>query len=452
MLTAIAFIVVYVIGLLATLFRHPIYGLYTYMWAFYLSPPTVWWGNFLPSVRYLFLAAIATGVSILVTQRGKVRRENPQPWFRTPPGKAVVFGVIWICAQYLWAVNQQVHLTGIEVFLKHGIVFALVYTILSDTKAIERFAMVHVLGCAWLGYVALGASGGRLENLGGAVNNSNLLGSHTATAVLFAAMFIVGSKDSRRWIAILVVPFILNIIILTQSRGAFLALMCGGLAAYLLVPQSNRRLFMIAGSLGLVVFISLASNSFITRMDSLKEAILGTDVATASEDGQADRDKRLDIAKGGIRIALDYPLGAGYRGTGRLSSRYMPAHVLNSDGQRGAHNTFVGVLAEFGFPGAIVYLLLVLYAIRTLLYLKRLDQINLPVEYARSRAAIGSALVAVFVGGQFSNFYQAEVHFWLFAMLAALHQAAKQWEATANVQEIHNDSALPECRQTATQP
>ena len=44
-ITALVFLVCYGIGILAALFRHPIFGLYTYLWAFYVSPSSHWWGK-----------------------------------------------------------------------------------------------------------------------------------------------------------------------------------------------------------------------------------------------------------------------------------------------------------------------------------------------------------------------------------------------------------------------
>jgi hypothetical protein len=439
MTTAVVFILVYIAGLIAAVVRHPIYGLYTYLWAFYLAPATNWWGSVLPDIRYLYVAALVTCLSAFVHKTDTDDRGDRQVWYRTTPGMAVFCGVVWMFVQSVWAVDPAAHSGGLETFFKHGIIFALIYTVLVDVRSIANFSIAHVVGCLWLGYVALSESGRRVEDLGGALNNSNLLAAHVTTGVLFAALQIVCFTNWRRWLCLLSVPFILNVVVLTQSRGAFLALLAGGVAGYLLAPKSSRKTYLAAGTLGLVLFSMLASNSFLERMDSIKEAILGSEVATASEDGNVDRDKRLEIAKGGVKIALDHPLGAGYRGTGALSEKYMPPEVLGHTGVRGAHNTFVGVLAEFGFPGGLIFVIVVVYVVRTLGYLKKLDDKDLPVEYAVIRASVGASLVAMFVGGQFSNYYQAEIHFWLVALLATLHQAARRWEFARSGDEAAED-------------
>lgn len=66
MLTAGAFFAAYVTGCLLSLFRHPIFGLLTYVGVFYIHPPARWWGDVLPSARWSLLAACVTLIGLLV--------------------------------------------------------------------------------------------------------------------------------------------------------------------------------------------------------------------------------------------------------------------------------------------------------------------------------------------------------------------------------------------------
>ena len=51
-MTAIIFLLLFAGGLGLCLFRHPIYGLYTYVAVFYLHPPSRWWAAALPDLRW----------------------------------------------------------------------------------------------------------------------------------------------------------------------------------------------------------------------------------------------------------------------------------------------------------------------------------------------------------------------------------------------------------------
>ncbi len=60
LLTAAAFLFAFSSGCLLALFRHPIYGLITYVLLIYLHPPSTWWSGLIPSLRWSLLAASIT--------------------------------------------------------------------------------------------------------------------------------------------------------------------------------------------------------------------------------------------------------------------------------------------------------------------------------------------------------------------------------------------------------
>jgi hypothetical protein len=78
-LTAIGFVLVFVAAIGLSLIRHPIYGLFAYMWAFYNNPVSRWWGQDLPDLRWSLSAAIVTLVSV-----GLYKARRPAPARPTP--------------------------------------------------------------------------------------------------------------------------------------------------------------------------------------------------------------------------------------------------------------------------------------------------------------------------------------------------------------------------------
>ena len=122
---------------------------------------------------------------------------------------------------------------------------------------------------------------------------------------------------------------------------------------------------------------------------------------------------------------LDHPLGAGYRGNAVLSPQYVPGEFL-TNGLRSAHNTFMAMLVDFGMPGAIAYIAIVLWAIVVLRGAKRLDSKGLDEPLGLYRAALGSALAACFVSGQFTNLLTAEVNVWLIALLVVVKDVSQR--------------------------
>ena len=66
---------------------------------------------------------------------------------------------------------------------------------------------------------------------------------------------------------------------------------------------------------------------------------------------------RTEIWKYGIRIIGDYPFGTGGGGFQNLSTRYLPAHLIEeSVGARASHNTYLCIFIEQGYLGLILYL------------------------------------------------------------------------------------------------
>lgn len=51
-LTSLLFLAAYFSGCIAALVRHPVYGLVTYVLMLYLHPPSRWWGEALPDLRW----------------------------------------------------------------------------------------------------------------------------------------------------------------------------------------------------------------------------------------------------------------------------------------------------------------------------------------------------------------------------------------------------------------
>ena len=195
-LTAATFLLLYMSGLIASIVRHPIFGLYTYMLAFFVAPKSHWWGNDLPSVRWLFIAAAVALVSTFLRKPESVY----PPWFSNGGGRLVLLFVLWMWLQTTWAiVPLDTQLEGAELFTKHLITFILVYRIVNTPERLRAFSLAFVAGIAYFGYEALGESG-RLEDVGGSVSNANTLGFYASAGLLFASFLFLGVKGKNKMV------------------------------------------------------------------------------------------------------------------------------------------------------------------------------------------------------------------------------------------------------------
>lgn len=421
MLTALAFLTGFFTLLGLALFRHPIFGLYAYMASFYIHPPSRWWAQNLPDLRWSFLAAGVTLLAILI-HRGKLSTARPI-WLATLPGAILVAFVAWLWIQSLWALDAKEHLHASILFTKYVAVFYFFYRLADTPERTRNVLLAHVAGCAYLGILAHLSDNyvdGRLNGVGGpGIDDANTLGMFLATGVVVAAMLALVERGWRRVFSILAGAVIFNGVVLAASRGAFLGVLVGGLALLLVRPKQYRWLFWGFTVVGVVGAVSLMDQRFIDRVLSVTDAVKKT------EEMDDSAESRWVIAEAQLKMFPSYPFGTGHKGTAFLSPEYLDAKWLTRgtggpDAQpiRSSHNTFLTLLVEQSVPGVVAYVLLVGWGMRSVLRLRRMAGAGMNGDFAYGGAA-AAALGVVLGAGIFTDYLLAEVQVWMLALLAS---------------------------------
>ena len=424
-ITALVFLVVY-FGGLALAFKNPIWGLGAYMWAFYNHPPSRWWAGEVPNIRWSLIAAIVTAVAFVVHSAMSVKPRADDGGAgsdRTPLNAGLVLLVMltaWMWIQSAWAVDPEAHFEGCMLFTKYVMLFFIIERLIRTEQYLEMLAWAHVGGCFIWGWIAYTSDvNGRAElDLGPGVGDSNTLGFHLVTALAMGGLMVLGLAERRRFLLLGVLPFIMNAVILTASRGATLAMVAAGVGSLLFAPRAKTKIIWAGAALGGVLFMALAgSDLFWARMNTISPSALS---ATDESEAEGSAYSRIVVARANWRMAADHPLGAGYRGNVALSPDYVEKRWLTkTEGVRAAHNTFLAVLVDEGIFGLIILVALLGWSTVRLCSLKRLDRYGLPASIGTYRAGIAAGLIAYIVAGQFGNFITAEVGIWLLAMVAA---------------------------------
>lgn len=417
-LTSIAFALSYFAGLGLALFRHPIYGLYTYIAVFYLHPPSRWWAADLPDLRWALVASIVT---LIATYRLPADTSRPS-WLATTPAKVLIVFTLWLWLQNLWALDAEKQLELSVLYTKYVVLFYVIYRLVDSPDKISAFIVVHVAGCFYLGWLAFNAEfAGRLESVGGpGINEANALGMQMATAVVMGSMLILRYSDWPRWLALAAMPFILNTLILTGSRSAFLGLIVGSFILVYLKPIGHRKMFYAFAVLGLVLGAALAHEAFWERMKTIKVA--AKDTQSIDQSAQI----RLMLAQAQLRMAEENPFGTGHRGTAVLSPLHLPPEALSQSqhGQedqaaRSSHNTFLTLLVEQGIPGTAIFSILVLWFFKRAIYFRRLTRNQEAATLCALAAGFTAAYFIVHVSGLFVDYLKAEVQIWCLALGAS---------------------------------
>ena len=429
--TGVLFMIAFLAGCLMALVRSPIYGLLTYVGAFYLHPPSRWWGaGILHDIRWSLIAAAVTALALLLRRE----RTRGTPFLR----QGVVWGIIsfycWILLQSIWAIDATQQALLVEYYFKFFVTLFLIYKCVDSERNLQLFMWSHVLGCFYFGWIAYTSyTGGRFEDFGGpGLSEANAAALTMVTGTLFAASLFLGGNWRKKGILAGLVTFIVNGIVTTISRSGFLAMAIGGVVYNFFAPARFSRRVRQLSVVALVLFALLTNPLYWVRIQSIKyqgEQVEGVDTGGG----------RLEIMAAQLQMFQAHPFGCGHMCTEILSPAYMdPMFLSAGEGRRSSHNTFMSLLVDQGVVGGLFYALMLLWiliSLRSLARKFRGSQSTLATLFP----AIAGALIAMSVGDMFVPYVRYEVRFWFIGVLLAMHQLVQRERETLSTS---NSSAV----------
>ena len=339
-------VVFVVLLLLPVVIARPFAGAVLYTALAYFRPQNLVGGLALEMrLSMIVLAATLLGVAIAWV-RGKERPELRTPWFVFV---IALTGCYWLAAQA--AVFPDLAAAAWLAFAKTMVGVGVTVALCTTPARIRIIAVTAALGLGVMASISLLNpvwEAGRLTGGGGDFRDSNDFALALCMVLpLLLCCWRIPDRKSTRVTMIALVPVVLVAIVLTQSRGGFLAL-AAVLTAWALFTRG--RVFKIAlAPAAILAFLALAPPVVLERL---------TTIQNYSHDSSA-RD-RLSSWKVARRIAEDRPLtGVGPGNFLAVYDRYkndfrMP-HV--------AHNTPLQIVANAGIPALGVFALFLLYGI-----------------------------------------------------------------------------------------
>ena len=240
--------------------------------------------------------------------------------------------------------------------------------------------------------------------------DSNDLAAVLAMVVPLACGLVFSGSVYQRVGAVIAVAICSWAIVRTGSRGGVVGLGVGLLVFVLIQRGSMRMISLAVLSLAMVVGWQFAPHSFRERMASL--ASLEADYNTTSYFG------RKEIWSRGIGYGLSNPV----MGVGIGNFEAAEGSTLEEMGRRGkwsaAHNSFIQVFSEMGFPGLIIFSL-ILGRCLLVAWRWRSPRVFYPSEPSSYPGLLGAVtaftVAAFFVSGAFS---------WAFFALCGLMSVA----------------------------
>jgi probable O-glycosylation ligase (exosortase A-associated) len=414
-------------GLLAASFFGPMFALLAYLLDYYQHPDIRWWGQYLPDLRWSLVSSCVLLGSYLINHGSIVRpvARYAQTWW-------LVALLVFAALSTPLAVDYTRSWEELLSLGKLVLLYALIAGTIRTRQHFNWFVTAMILGGFLWGFDAYldpDRIAGRLRRIGGPDSyNDNSAAAHLLTTLPFLGVALWVGKRWQKALAIAAAPFILNTIVLCNSRGATLGIGVSGLAAIMLVPRRYRLRIGAAVVAGGLLFMHLTDDTFVDRQLTL-----------LSEERDSSSQGRIDTWRGALELVEDHPFGTGGGGFDALSPKYIPEIVDAYGGEpRTVHNTYLLVATDWGIQGFVCF---VGFILATIVSLHRIRRDTTDLSIALQAFAIESALLGFLMAAMFINRPYAEVLYWLAGMTAALRNIQKA-EATATVPQ--EDAAGPD--------
>jgi probable O-glycosylation ligase (exosortase A-associated) len=404
-----------VMGLLPASFMRPYIGLLLFSWLAYMRPQDMCWG-FARTMRFSFYVSAAMLIGWWANELGKRRFTRWDIRAKMMVWMLVLIVISFVQGDYSRATNNY---TFYLVEFVKIIVIALFTIGQCDSR-------VRLRGMFWIIAISLGFFGVKSGLLGvlrggaqitrgpgGMLEDNNDFA--LALVMNIPILWYMGLGEQKKWVlkASRIAVFLTVItVLLTHSRGAFLAMSC----ASVWIAWRSGQLFraVIVLMLLATLFLFLAPQDILDRLASM----------TNTEESSAR--SRLDSwSMAMLMIKDNFIWGVGFRNFVANVPDYAWWPVDIGGNVHVAHNSYLQIWAECGSLAFSLYLMLIasiFWSLRRVYSMCRLrPDLQWAMNYARMMEAttVSFAVGAFFLNrGHFDLFYQ-----WI-ALVAALNLCA----------------------------
>ncbi len=288
----------------------------------------------------------------LYLQRDRLKNRGQDPIFKSMFAILIYIAVTLILVEYPGSVVRN----NLPEFVKAIVFLFFTALILDSEKRLKIFLFVfmgcqvfrileplflHITEGYWgdRTYLGDGDFAGRLAGAPSDVINPNGLGFVIATAIPFLHYLLFGRGKIASIIYLGLMPALLYALILTMSRGAFLALL---VVAWMVFKTSSRKWLL------LLIAVALVFGSWSVMTPIQKDRYLS--LVSSDAKGAKTTDGRIDLIIHEFELGLERPIVGHGLGT-------TPESKYHSWGRRQAsHNMYGELIIELGLIGFVLFL------------------------------------------------------------------------------------------------
>lgn len=427
-------LIIFILGFVVASFRRPYFMALGYIWVDFLQPQKLTYLFLNSAPVALFMALGAVAFFVFLDQKKNARIGALQVLF-------MLFALYATANTFGWAMLSAYAIEKWDWVWK-GLAFAaFLPLVLTTRRRIEAATFVMVLSTAAItisaGIKTLLGSGG-YGNLAFLVNNNTGLyeGSTLATVALSFIPLTLWLYKHNSLIrpslisALATAGLIVSMLLVTIGSEARTGLLAGGVLAVLLWLGSRRKLVLAAAMAAtFVVAVPFLPASFTERMSTIK-----------SFDEDESASTRLAVWKWTIDFTASNPLGGGFgvyrineinvettRRKGEADNTAVST-VSTKQQARAFHNSFFEVLGELGYPGVLIYLVIIALGLRSAWSLRKATT-GTPEDDVWFRdlgKAMTASLLVYFTGSMFVGIAFQPPYYDLLAIVIAAQQVARR--------------------------
>lgn len=401
-----------ILTLLST--RRAVWAVALYMLTFYAAPHLWWWGDDLPSLRYSFISGFVLLGAVIWHRARTVGMDGPR--FGFVHAMALLMAVNGTLVHFVFALSPAVSMEGYIELLKFVLLFFLLWSAVTSKEDFRIALLAIALGAAYIGYeVTINGrgdfSGSRLEGVGApGADAANSLACLMLVSLPLAGSLFLGSSWKNKLVVAVSAPLILNVLLLCNSRGGFIALIGTGVAFLLLARGASRKVAirtLVLGSIAL--YILLGDPKILDRF---------TTTFVGSEERDNSASSRFDFWRAGILMMADYPLGAGGGAFKYVAGNVYLAQVGSTEADRSLHNGFLTEGTDWGVQGLALKLLFIGSAMAAAYRTSNRCRLAGRAEESVIGLCLVVAEIGLLIASLFGSFLANEWGYWLVALLA----------------------------------
>ena len=387
----------------------PYYGILVYAWVTYMYPQMLAW-SFAQTFPVAKLAALSACAGIVINLAADLaplpKREN------------IVMVLLWCMFTFssVFAVYQREAWKQWQDVSKLILMSLLTSTMLTDRKKVRYFLLVVALSIGFYGIkggifsIRLGGNGMVVGPGTSVIGANNSIG--LALNMCLPMLWYLAVEERGFIRRALQIAFFLSIpaIMFTYSRASAVTLAVVLLA--LILKGRNAVTLLAILLIAALIAVPLIPQIWWDRQNT-----------TLSYEADGSAMSRIENWKFLWRVALDNPLvGVGFQfGTRAMFAKYAPEFLETFGRGLNTHNIFMAMLASHGFPGLLIFLAMIGFALLSCRKIRRSVRHRPDLKWLGSYCdLVQVSMLAFLVNGMFVNMEYFDLPYHLVALTASM--------------------------------